>query len=320
MITKRVLSLGAGVQSTALYLMFHRGQITPQLDCAVFADTQDEPGAEQRRLGLPDPEGSVYAHLDWLIALNGPSILVRTRGCLSGDLMRGENSTRQRFASIPAFTLRPDGKEGKTRRQCSKEYKTEIIGRTIRRDVCGALPGRAVPKSITVVQYIGISADETARATRVMRTHVPEQFRDDARKWEYGRLKDFFSGRRWRFEFPLVDHGITRAHCLDYLAPLVPHLTPRSACTFCPFHNDLEWDRLKREDPIGFAHAVKVDHALRIPGLIVNRNMDQQMFLHRSCKPLDLVVLDTTADLKKEQMLMFGPSRFAAECLGVCGV
>jgi hypothetical protein len=31
------------VQSTALYLMYHRGEITPQIDYAIFADTQDEP-------------------------------------------------------------------------------------------------------------------------------------------------------------------------------------------------------------------------------------------------------------------------------------
>jgi hypothetical protein len=35
----RVLNLGAGVQSTALYLMYVKGEIQPQIDCAIFADT-----------------------------------------------------------------------------------------------------------------------------------------------------------------------------------------------------------------------------------------------------------------------------------------
>jgi hypothetical protein len=52
-IEHHVLNLGAGVQSTALYLMFKNGNITPQIEAAIFADTGDEPGAEQRRLGLP---------------------------------------------------------------------------------------------------------------------------------------------------------------------------------------------------------------------------------------------------------------------------
>ena len=40
--TLRVLSLGAGVQSSTLALMIHKGEI-PMVDCAIFADTQAEP-------------------------------------------------------------------------------------------------------------------------------------------------------------------------------------------------------------------------------------------------------------------------------------
>ena len=49
--TFHVLNLGAGVQSTALYLMFAKGDFPEKLDYAVFADTQEEPE-------------SVYKHLD----------------------------------------------------------------------------------------------------------------------------------------------------------------------------------------------------------------------------------------------------------------
>lgn len=322
----RVLNLGAGVQSTTLQLMFDAGMIAPRVNCSIFADTQDEPGAEQRRLGLPDPEGSVYSHLDWLQTRPGREdapILVRTRGKLSDDLMRGENSTRQRFASIPAYTLRPDGDEGQTRRQCSMEYKIEVINRTIRRELCGAAPGRTIPKGTTVIQYIGISADEAQRAVKVMRNGLPKNkaLRLQSRKWGYAELKAFFAGRNWRFEFPLVDHGVTRQHCIEFLKTKVPHVTPRSACVECPFHDDIEWDRLRREDPLGFARAVQIDHALRVPGNIVNRNMDQPMFLHRSCKPLDQVLFNIEpATGKKAQYQLFGPSKFANECLGVCGI
>ena len=50
----RVLSLGAGVQSSVMALMADRGEITPMPDCAIFADTMDEPD-------------EVYDHLDWLV-------------------------------------------------------------------------------------------------------------------------------------------------------------------------------------------------------------------------------------------------------------
>jgi hypothetical protein len=127
-----VLNLGAGVQSTTLYLMFARGHMPVPLDCAIFADTGDEPAA-------------VYRHLEWLKSLHGPPILVRSRGVLSADLMRGENSRGKRFASIPAYTMIPGSEEeGRTRRQCSAEYKVEVIERSIRREVVGLEPRQRV--------------------------------------------------------------------------------------------------------------------------------------------------------------------------------
>lgn len=53
----RVLSLGAGVQSTTLALMAAHGEIGPMPDCAIFADTGWEPAA-------------VYEHLAWLRSPN----------------------------------------------------------------------------------------------------------------------------------------------------------------------------------------------------------------------------------------------------------
>ncbi len=55
----RILNLGAGVQSTTLYLWAIDGQL--EIDRAIFADTGDEPE-------------SVYKHLDFLLSLNGPPI------------------------------------------------------------------------------------------------------------------------------------------------------------------------------------------------------------------------------------------------------
>jgi hypothetical protein len=40
----RILSLGAGVQSTTLALMVAHGELEP-IDCAIFSDTQSEPEA-----------------------------------------------------------------------------------------------------------------------------------------------------------------------------------------------------------------------------------------------------------------------------------
>lgn len=276
-----VLNLGAGVQSTALYLMFMRGEIKPCIDAAIFADTGDEPGA-------------VYRHLEWLKSLGGPQILTGNAGTLSENLMRGENSYGQRFASIPAYTLGPEGTKGITKRQCSKEYKVEVVERIIRRELCGAPPGRG-PRGFLVHQYYGISFDEGGRARRI--AAAPR-------------------ARYLKVHFPLVERFITRANCLDYLHDKVPHETPRSACWHCPYHTDHQWDRQKREDPESWAKAVALDRALREPGRIANRGMKHKLFLHNSCVPLDLVQLDTRPNPRAAQLSI----NFAAECLGVCGV
>ena len=52
-----IISLGAGVQSTTMALMAAHGEIEPMPDCAIFADTGDEPQA-------------VYDHLAWLMSGN----------------------------------------------------------------------------------------------------------------------------------------------------------------------------------------------------------------------------------------------------------
>ena len=41
----RVISLGAGVQSSVMALLAARGEIGPMPDAAIFADTQWEPAA-----------------------------------------------------------------------------------------------------------------------------------------------------------------------------------------------------------------------------------------------------------------------------------
>lgn len=278
-----ILNLGAGVQSTALYLMSMRGE-APAVECAIFADTGEE------------PQG-VYDHLAWLQSLKGPEILIRSAGRLGDDLTHGRNTTGGRFASIPCFTSIGEGDEpGRTRRQCSKEYKTEVIERAIRRDVLGLKPRQRVPKGVRIFQYFGISWDEKSRASRI---------------WERFHIEKSTYAEPL---FPLVDRQWTRANCIDWLQGKVPHETPRSACVFCPFHNDAEWQRIKDHDPAAWARAVEIDIALRTEGAVMNRDMRQTMYLHRSCQPLTQITFRPRENTKEMQL------GFGVECEGVCGV
>lgn len=207
--------------------------------------------------------------------------------------MKGENSTGQRFASIPAYTIMPgDEEEGRTRRQCSKEYKVEVIERTIRQEVLGLAPRQRVPRTVRLVQLVGISLDEAGRFERMIKRR------------KLGAM-----------EAPLIRRFMTRTSCKAWLAEYgnMPHEAPRSACVFCPFHDDKEWEAVKAV-PEDWELAVRVDEALRTPGTIVNRGMDAQMFLHRSCRPLVEIQLQP-----KEKDKGQGELPFWRECMGVCG-
>lgn len=83
----RVLSLGAGVQSSTLALMMTRGEVEPAA-CAIFSDTQWEPRA-------------VYTWLDWLERQLSFPVHRVSQGNLRSAVLRQANATGGRVASVP---------------------------------------------------------------------------------------------------------------------------------------------------------------------------------------------------------------------------
>jgi hypothetical protein len=138
----KILSLGAGVQSTTIALMAARGEI-PAPDCAIFADTGDEPR-------------SVYEHLAWLRSpgiLPFPVHIVKPTRTLKAALVAGDEDG----ARIPWFV----GAGGMGNRNCTRNWKIRPIRRTIR-ELLGVSPrGYIAPD--TVESWIGISMDEIER-------------------------------------------------------------------------------------------------------------------------------------------------------------
>lgn len=303
----RILNLGAGVQSTAVFLLSHEGRIEA-IDHAIFADTQEEPQA-------------VYDHLEWMrrIAEPVPLIHIATAGKLGDDLLKEtapsiphkdgapyKPNHRHRFASIPAFTGkhhderqgRDPCNEGIIRRQCTKEYKIEVVEKVLRRDILGLKPRQHLPKNLEVVQIFGISLDEKGRAKRIQAN------------WDKRNLP------HWRVQFPLIEMQWTRTDCLEYLKSRVPHIVTRSACVFCPFKSASEWLATKAQ-PKEWARALEIDRGLRSEGKAVNARMDQSIYLHRSLIPLEMV--DLEAEAKKEAARKSRPLFDLMECEGMCG-
>jgi hypothetical protein len=278
-----VLNLGAGVQSSCLALMAAKGEITPMPDFAVFADTQAEPQ-------------SVYDWLDWLETqlpypvfrisagdLTLDQLTPKTRSSKMKDGVFREGSYLKRL--IPVFGIHNGSKTAAIGRKCTSDYKIIPILKEIKKR-CLVKRGQ---KETTVTQWIGISWDEIQRA---------KPSRD---KWT-------------QHYFPLLDKKITRAKCQEWMKENGYPEPPRSACFYCPFHSDNEWRRLRDEDPNYFKRAIDFDHQLRAAFKKYDKNMQMEVYLHNSCKPLDQVDFDN--DVDKGQQVW----DFQAECEGMCGV
>ena len=129
----RVLSLGAGVQSTTLALMAAHGEIEPMPDCAIFADTGWEPRA-------------VYEHLERL----EPLLPFPVHRVNAGDIR--DSIGTGRYEPIPWFVA-----SGMGRRQCTKVYKLYPIRRKVRELLSGKTPRGGCE------MWVGISRDEAGR-------------------------------------------------------------------------------------------------------------------------------------------------------------
>ena len=291
----RVLSLGAGVQSTTLLLLAAEGRIGP-LDAAIFADTQWEPAA-------------VYRHLDRLEADVARKAGIPIHRVSVGNIRQDALDPAHKFVSLPTFTTgpcqtcTPQGHLGDVfdlpitnevtgevtyftgpcptckgtgiqlgmgRRQCTNVYKLRPIKEKVRQLLGYPYPA-SIPGAAHAEQAIGISRDEI------------------------GRVKD--SGVNYlRSVFPLLDldgaadgrRGWVRADCVRYLKTRGFPNVPKSACVACPFHGNRQWREMRDQRPAEWADAVAFDHALRA----MPREDGIREFLHASRLPLDLAPID----------------------------
>lgn len=142
----RVLSLGAGVQSSALLLKCDRGEVEP-VEFAVFADTQAEPR-------------EVTAWLQKLRSAVKTPIVVVTAGDIAADHVAHFRGDRKRVAQAPLYATDRDGKAGMIRRHCTQDYKIRVVDRAIRTRL-GYLPKQQMKHQVELL--IGISSDEQTR-------------------------------------------------------------------------------------------------------------------------------------------------------------
>jgi len=253
----RVLSLGAGVQSSTLALMIEKGLI-PKVDCGIFADTMGEPKL-------------VYSHLEWLEKQLSFPIHKVKKGDLRQDMIDAIDG-KYKFLTVPLYTINSKtGKKGLLRRQCTNDYKIQPIVQQIRK-LLGLKKRQKVKKDMAVEMLMGISYDEIYRIKNNRLPYITNTY-------------------------PLADMKMRRLDCLNWMKNNGYPKPPRSACTFCPYHSNEEWREIKKNKD-EWNEVVELDKIIRFG----TKRKEDQVFLHKSCTPIEQVDL---SDPKDDQLNLF---------------
>lgn len=270
----KILAFGAGMQSTALALMAcERAMGKPRLypevpiyDAVVFCDLGLEPAWVARQLEFTrqtcQKAGIPFYVLD--------THLYR-------DFMR--NFGQRRTVSIPWWTLMEDGHKSKLPRNCTIDYKIEMLAKFVRWGLLGYKKGQRLrPCDIKAHElHMGFSVEEQQRCK-----DSPNQL--------------FIN------KFPLVTMGLTRAANYKYILERWGLDTKASACAFCPFHRNYFFQYIQQNEPEVYTAIVGVDNLLRDNTPLPT--MRSKLFMSRSRKRI--------VDLTPEDCI-------DAECFDYCG-
>lgn len=295
---RRLLSLGAGVQSTALLLLAAEGRI-PRFDAAIFADTQWEPA-------------EVYSHLRRLeTEVAGPANIPIQR--VSYGNIKLDSVSNDYTTVLPLFITNPSGGAGMLSRQCTQNYKLVPIYRAVRQmlgakelvGVCAKCEGAGsrVPPSRQYTADASRGECSVCRGTgervKVGPVLDPNAWVTMAIGFSTDEIQRVGPSRRKyvEHEYPLLDLGWSRNDAMEYLASRGWGETPRSACIGCPYHSNAEWQRLRDHSPHEWREAIAIDEAIRhVPGAT---GIQGKAYLHRDRVPLSIATIgiDQQVDL-----------------------
>lgn len=248
----KVLSCGAGMQSTALALMsaenVKKGVVHPEVpiyDAIVFCDLNCEPPW-------------VYTQADFIAAMceqYGIPFYVLNSYIFEDHALRIQHG---KFIKMPLWTMN-NGKKGKLRRTCTIDYKIVAIQQFVKHHLLGYQKRRRLkPEDIGAHEmHIGFSAEEQ---NRIFDSHNP-----------------LFVNK-----FPLVEMGLERKDNYRYILEEWGLDTKASACYICPFHKNYFFKYLKDHHPYDYEAVTDFDRILSQKS--AEGAVKSDLYLSYSCK------------------------------------
>lgn len=256
----KILSCGAGMQSSALHLMAcenalarSRGKepvwpLVPVYDVSVFCDLGFEPPWVMKQVDFLKRAGD---------SCGVP--LVVLKASLYQDFK--DNFGERRTISVPWWTLKEDGHKSRMPRNCTIDYKVNVIAKYVRWSLLGYRKHQRLRDEDRKAHemHMGFGAEEKRRCKE--------------------NQNPLFVNR-----FPLVEMGLTRADNYAYIRDVWGLETKASACTFCPYHRNYFFWYLKEHEPTQYKQVVEIDELLR--NKTPKPPMDSDLFISRSRKRL----------------------------------
>lgn len=253
----KILSCGAGMQSTALALMSCENathakpvhEFVPVYDLVVYCD-----------LGWEPPW--VYNQVDFIQKRcneAGVPFKILYTGLYDHYI---QNFGKKRTCSIPFWSIGANGKKAIMRRNCTIDFKIMAIQKYVRYELLGYQPyQRKRPEDIGAHEmHIGFSVEEQQRI--------------------FNNYNPLFVNR-----FPLVDMSLTRADNYRYIREVWGLDTKASACCICPFHRNYFFEHLKQNHSDSYGAVIRMDNL--IAEKQIQTKIKSQLFISRSRKRIE---------------------------------
>lgn len=238
----KILSCGAGMQSTALALMscanklivenrckefgFTYTQEVPIYDVVLFCDLGLEPAWVLNQVNF------IKSACEWA---GIPFYIIHSP--LYEDYMN--NFGKKRVVSIPFWSIDENGKKGKMMRNCTLDYKIALMQNFVRWNLLGYKKGQRTKQEDLKAHemHLGFSKEEEHRC------------KENPHKMFVNK-------------FPLCDMNLVRADNYAYIRDVWGLETKASACCFCPFHTNYFFKHIKENHKAEYDKTVAFDEML----------------------------------------------------------
>ena len=309
-----IISLGGGVQSSAMLLMACHGLITPKPMCAIFADTQWERKATYEMIEFltdyaKDFDIPVYTVTKGNIRedvinpeLRNPSLpfYINTQRLITVADQREELEAKidETFPNLEPdeiadalFDIHPSEGVHEVVEQW-QENKEKELADFDQRVEAGEIQDKYT-KADTAMLRRQCTADYKIRPiTKLVKELTNCNFKNPATQWigisidEVQRMKPP-RVKYLKFRYPLVEMKMGRGELLQWMEKNNFPIPSRSSCIGCPFHDDKEWLSLNEEE---FEDACQFDEAKRESGMTHPKTgktyYSNRVYVHRSLRPL----------------------------------